>query len=666
MMKKVVLFLIVLVMCLSAVGCGGKEREESNPNHINIINKEKELPSLAENGATAYKIVIPADAPEAIEYAAQELSAFVLQATDTALVITDDSTAVFDESNALISIGKTALLEQAGFDVDYSSMNIDGFIIRTVGNMIFINGANNRGTLYGVYDFLEKIIGVRFLTADATYVPQLSSVPLYEMNIVEIPDFTMRLYMNAETYHIFGSDAFMARSRQTTSHLLGHQEKFGEKAPIYARGELDHNMRYFVDQTVYNDPEKPETYHPEFFVHHPQLGTTICLTNGITEDGKLDESMDISVAKIVIEEMKEDIAANPDDTYFVFEQEDGWFYCECEDCQEIAAKYKRSGLLIRFMNVLNTEIKEWLAETDPGRVVRFVTFAYSYTLDAPVVIDGDKVTPIDDTVKARDEIVMYMAFAYNACYPYDHEKQAANLLSSIRNWKECASHFFYWVHDKDFYDYVSYAPFLKNIKQNVLSMKEYGVDFAMMQGPQNATNDWQGQLRAYVYRNLFWNSDLDAAALTQEFIDLYWGPEAAPFVTQFIESYENNYEIALKKNPDLVIQTLKMEYVNPNEGYISLNFLYNMVDILELAEDAINGNAEYSYSEKDVYLRRVAQLKTTPLGTLLRNYSLFRPSSTKEEMNNFYREYFDIVDYAGVSHYSETVTMADLRKSLGI
>ena len=52
---------------------------------------------------------------------------------------------------------KTALLEQADFDVDYSSMNIDGFIIRTVGNMIFINGANNRGTLYGVYDFLEKI-----------------------------------------------------------------------------------------------------------------------------------------------------------------------------------------------------------------------------------------------------------------------------------------------------------------------------------------------------------------------------------------------------------------------------------------------------------------------------------------------------------------------------
>ena len=74
----------------------------------------------------------------------------------------------------------------------------------------------------------------------------------------------------------------------------------------------------------------PEIYgkdHPEFYFAHGEdakidredafgwYGSphfTVCLNNGITEDGKLDQSMDVSVAKVVIEELKKDIIAHPD------------------------------------------------------------------------------------------------------------------------------------------------------------------------------------------------------------------------------------------------------------------------------------------------------------------------------------------------------------------
>lgn len=36
---------------------------------------------------------------------------------------------------------------------------------------IAIAGGHPRGTLYGVYAFLEKYLGVRFLTRDHTFVP---------------------------------------------------------------------------------------------------------------------------------------------------------------------------------------------------------------------------------------------------------------------------------------------------------------------------------------------------------------------------------------------------------------------------------------------------------------------------------------------------------------
>lgn len=69
--------------------------------------------------------------------------------------------------------------------------------------------------------------------------------------------------------------------------------------------------------------------------------------------------MEVSVLKIVIEEMKKDIAANPDIDYFMFEQEDGPFFYPYTDPKKVETekKYGRTGILIRFCNVLATELQ---------------------------------------------------------------------------------------------------------------------------------------------------------------------------------------------------------------------------------------------------------------------------------------------------------------------
>lgn len=302
-MKKILIVFLVLILAVCSVSCK-KDKDENSKgsgSHTVEIDKNEKLAPLADNGTTGYRVVIPDDASACIEYAAQEMVSFVFQSTSASMPVIRDSVAAFDEKNSYISIGKTSLLEQADFDVDYHSFNVDGFFIKTVGNMFFIDGNLERATLYGVYDFLERFIGVRFLTADVTHVPENEKVELYKTNIVEVPDFAVRLYLNHDTFHNMGQQEFAARTRQDTSYLLYTDDKYGEGTTMYARGLRDHNMRFFVDESIYHDPNKPETYHPEFYQTHDTLHTTLCLTNGITDDAKLDTSMDLSVAKIVTE-----------------------------------------------------------------------------------------------------------------------------------------------------------------------------------------------------------------------------------------------------------------------------------------------------------------------------------------------------------------------------
>ena len=663
-MKKIIVFVLAAIFALFAVSCNRDEQSSENSNHIVIIDTSEELTPLAENGVSRYSVVIAEDASECMEYAAQELVSFVYSSTSASLPVIRDSEATFDENNNYISIGKTSLLSEAAFEVDYSAMNVDGFFIKSVGNMFFIDGNLERAALYGVYDFIERFLGVRFLTSTATHIPTHSAVQLYRTDILEIPDFPVRLYLNVDTFHNVGTQEFAARTRQDTSYLLYTDEKYGEPTTMYARGLRDHNMRYFVPEEIYNDPvNHPDTYHPEFYQTHETYHTTLCLTNGITDEGTLDTSMELSVAKIVAEEMKKDILAHPECTYFIFEQEDGQVYCLCDRCTKAAEKYMRSGVLMRFCNVVNREIQSWLEEENIDREVNIVTFAYSYTIDPPV--DTTKNAPIDDTVIADDNVIIRTAFAYNMLYPYSSDKQDLYLQNTIKYWKMCANTFFYWVHDKDFYDYLSYCPSFKHIKKNVLDMKDYGVEYVMIQGSQNAPGDWQSYLRSYVYRNLLWDSSKDAEALTDEFITLYWGETAAPYVKQFMNAYEYNYDFAAKQNPDLYIYTLAMDYVDPTKGAISLNFLNSMIDIIEQAEAAVNAEPGYSYNERTEYLRRLAECKATPYGTLYRNYTKFRPTASADEEHEFLREFYELIDFAGITMQQETISFAQLRERDG-
>ena len=63
----------------------------------------------------------------------------------------------------------------------------DSFLLKAEDNQIFISGKTALGTLYGTYYFLEKYLGVEWLTDDCEVVRKPTDVTLIE----EIYNFSM-------------------------------------------------------------------------------------------------------------------------------------------------------------------------------------------------------------------------------------------------------------------------------------------------------------------------------------------------------------------------------------------------------------------------------------------------------------------------------------------
>ncbi len=548
-----------------------------------------------DNGKCEYKIIYR-KGNQTAEFASFELKKYLEQSSGICLEVESADNATYQKA---FYIGLFNNQESKNEIVDID-LNGDGFVLDITAESIYLNAKANRGLIFGVYRFLEDFIGVRFFNMDCEKVPAVKDLILPVGKIIEKPDFAMRSYLNGkmlvgrgEEYDIYHLKHKMCNEHR---HL---PEKLGGECPMYGRGGT-HNMCNFVPMEKYFES------HPEFYAVCERF-TTIDLLNGITEDGKLDESMDVSVAKIVIEEMKKDVLAYPDAVYFQFEQEDALTYKTYEEGSKeakILEKYGRSGILIRFCNVLATEIQKWADKELNGRKVYIVTFAYSYAKDPPVVERNGKLCPIDDTVICADNLVIRMAFFANCAYDYFDERQT-DICAQIKGWQIVANKFFFWAYDTDYTTFLWYFPTLRNIRRNINGFKDLGVVYLMFESADDGTQEWQSELKNYIYGRLMWNSKLNVNELYQEYLDNYFGP-AAESVKRSMAIMENYSTFVDSVYDNYIVDTFKWTYRHVDLQNETL--LNRILDILEEGENAIKlaggENAE-------TYSKHLANVKVT-------------------------------------------------------
>ena len=622
---------------------------------------------IVSDGKTDYKILIPHAASEAVLYAAHQLQEYVERATGSRLQIWRDTHlhALAKEGawspiparawrgpwldklipSKFISLGRTKLFDAQNLNNDYNALNGDGFYLQTRGEQVFVTAKNDRGILYGVCEILERCLGIRFLTERDTWLPRNAVMEIPEWDEACVPAFAMRTYLVGGVFQDSCEPAHYVHTR--TNDSFTHMDaRHGGRSSMWGRN-VDHNFIFYVPREVYGES------HPEFYYTDATYGTTIDLLNGITPDGKLDESMDVSVAKIVIEEMKKDVLANPDIDFFVFEQEDGPFCYPYDDHPEklaIEQKYKRSGILIRFCNVLAEALQKWSDAELGGRKINIVTFAYSYASEAPVREENGEYFPIDETVVARDNVVMRIALMSNAYYSYFDPRQPDYLRDGLAQWKACAKRFMFWAYDNNFCQYLCYYPSFRVMQENMRGFRDMGITYFCMQGPHNTCVNWQGNMRAYVYRNLMWDPDRDAQALLDEYIDKYYGM-AAPRIRAFMEHFERWYREYSADN-ELDVRMVVGNHYKPE---------CNRIEVIDAAEaEIVRAEEEVRASalgeaEKADLLKKLLRVKATPQYMRFNHYEDFYPDRGQQDKDAYAEVLFDTCRRADIDFYAETM-----------
>ncbi len=648
MKKFLVSFLILSLMFGAAAcgSCGGREDEISNGTGI-----------VFAGGETSYSIVISESSSETVAYAAQELSSFVRQATGVSLPVVRDAASPAH----YISLGDTQQYVSAAISFDAIALRHDGFILREKGGNLYIAGENDRGILYGVYDFLERFAGVRFVAHDCTYVPQAETLSFDEgTDISEAPLFRYRNYYTGD---ISEYPAFAARLRMY-SEQTPDEGTYGYEGDFY-QNETYGNTHNIFDYLRENEYPKSDPAYSDFYVSNFKQITTfddVCYSNGVDENGELEYTFDEqkTVANIVLHSLIEFAAADPDAKFFMIGINDAAdSFCSCELCSARTEQYGgfRSANHILFMNLMARELKKVYPERD----INIVFFAYYWTEQPPVKEENGQYVALDDKLVLEDNLyVRYAPINANLAYAVGDSAHNGSSYSTLNRWRALTDNFFLWDYQEYFDNYAWYMPTLGTLADGIAWYAEIGVEGLLQLAAYNEPEDWQSKLKSYVASKLYWNADANVGELVDEFVTLYYGADAAPYVVQFIDIMESHFAY-LRSGGNFSINTLfgGVHYLSYETYPAAL--LQTCIDLLKDAQQAVSGNQKLTELQKNEYIERLHEVSVTPKIMLFENYDSYYETGKGEAAEAL----FEAFDAAGITCVGEHISLAQYKAAKG-
>ena len=203
-MKKQLYLVTTIASLFAFVSVPATGSELFADRHRCSLDSSKMI-KLAENGESRAEIVIGGKSCPVVAFAAKELKTFLDQVTGADFKIVNQRSG----NTPAIFLGDSGLAKEMNIDV--ASLPRDAFVIKSSGQDIVIAGRDNqttdpkrgtylwgilyeRGTLSGVYDFLERFTGTRFFFPGkyGTVVPKTKNLEVPQMNIYEEPDCLTR------------------------------------------------------------------------------------------------------------------------------------------------------------------------------------------------------------------------------------------------------------------------------------------------------------------------------------------------------------------------------------------------------------------------------------------------------------------------------------------
>lgn len=507
----------------------------------------------------ARTIVLPVEPTVTETYAASELRDF-----------TEKLTGVRPEIQTNGAAAKAVVIARG----DAKQLGEDGFTLKVEKGSLYVRGGSVAGSLYGVYELLERFGGCRWYSSWHSVVPELKvlAVPA-NLNETQKPTFAVREIYNWDYIH--ARRPFAARSRQNGHWLMGQRRDLGARSLFGGGLDLCHTVWNVFPRGLFKD-------HPEWFalIGKDRKDFQPCWTD--------PHVIAISVTNFrarvtaAIAEAKEKGVPKP--RYYGVSQWDAAPQCECERCAALneAEGTRGTAPLTVYVNALADE----LAKLDPDAFVQTLNYQRTYMPCA-------KLRYRPNVMPCVCNIWCDFSRAFTDDNPpdtdpnYIHHGENANFVRHMRAWGEQSK-----GRDLQIWDYVTsfrnYPCIFRNLDclaKDIRFYRDCGVTYMFMQSCTASPHSEFSELKCYLMSKLLWNAAADEKKIEAEFIDGFYGP-AAPFVRQYLK--------------ELYALPRKSRWVGIYQGPgvdVPADFLVDCEKLWERAEAAVRGaDPVYAYN----------------------------------------------------------------------
>ena len=436
--------------------------------------------TLAARGCPpGYTIVLPGAPSPSQAFAATELQKYIGQMTGVTIPI---ATNIAPARGIFLGNGAPEL-------------GNDGFRLVSQPPHFRIEGSGVHGTLFGVYDFLERYCGCEWLAPNCEVVPSREKVEApATLDDVQKPAFALRDQNWTDHLRNVG---FAAKLK-----LNGFRIEYPEEL-----GGRDHAKDTTTGGAIFDSLCPPRKYfkdHPDWFAvidgKRRETRAQRCLTN----TGFLD---------FLVAQMKERLRKNyPRCKYYSIYQNDFQHNCQCADC---AALDKREGSPSASIIHMANYVAERVCKDYPD--VRILTFAYMYTLKPP------------KTMQVHPNVMI--------CYCTDNcdfskpirasrWKGDRDFVENFRKWKALTDKIYIWDYSANF-KYL-FQPFecCHVMPENFRYFREMGVFGVFEEGDHYGVKCVDEALKTWVIGHLLWNPDQPLEPLLDRFFRGYYGAAA--------------------------------------------------------------------------------------------------------------------------------------------
>ena len=446
--------------------------------------------NLFANSKTDYSIVIGENASESEQWVAKELQHWLKEICGAELSIKSDAE---PQTPNQIIIGlnrhsRTLLSKEQSKELKELD---ESFTYRNVGPSIVIWGGKARGTMYGVFSFLEKELGCRWYTPSVSVIPSRERYTFHHLNHSELPGIRVRNDFYFEAFN----PTWAARNR--VNGAMGYRKQPGGVES------------YWAVHTFYPMMPPSEFYekHPEYYslidgkrVHHR---AQLCLTNP-------------DVLRIITERTLEKIRQNPENLIYSVSQNDWAGPCQCEACQAIAKREEsESGPIIWFVN----QVAEAVEKEFPDKFIG--TLAYQYTRK-----------PCKTLHPRHNVVVRFCSIECCFAHDFEHCPENVSFVKDIEGWSAIAPKLYIWDYVVNFSHYVMPYPNFNVLQPNIQFFRKHNSIGIMEQAAYQSRGGEFSELRSYLISKLLWNPDCDVQAVINDFMYGYYGRSG-----QYIRNY---------------------------------------------------------------------------------------------------------------------------------